>query len=138
MPDIKISDNISLPIDVKPNGSLSKYLKNPLSLLTAFSLDTPLLKTPLKSLRGGLKLKKSVDLLDQGASKAELKLKASVEQSVGLRLFKAGDNVFDDHFGGPGGIAGLGGEGFVAAEGSPGQGRSGFRPAAGGSGGRRG
>ena len=91
----------SLPIDVKPNGSLSKYLKNPLSLLTAFSLDTPLLKTPLKSLRGGLKLKKSVDLLDQGAAKAELKLKASVEQSVGLRLFKAGDTVFDDHFGGP-------------------------------------
>ena len=101
MPDIKISDNISLPIDVKPSGSLSKYLKKPLSLLTTFALDTPLLKTPLKSLRVGLKLKKSVDLLDQGAEKAELKLKASVEQSVGLRLFKAGGTVFADHFGGP-------------------------------------
>ena len=82
--------------------------------LAAFSLDTPLLKTLLKSLRGGFKLKKSVELLDQGAAKAELRLKASVEQSVGLRLFKAGDNVFDDHFGGP---ASLRGAGPKAAEG---------------------
>ena len=99
MPDITIYDNVSLPIDVKPSGSLSKYLKNPLSLLTTLSLDTPLVKAPLKLLRGGFKLKKSVGLMDQGELKAQLKL--AVEQSVGLRLFKAGSTVFADHFGGP-------------------------------------
>ena len=80
MPDITISDNVSLPIDVKPNGSLAKFLRNPLSLLAAFSIDTPLLKAPLKSVRVGLTLKKSVDLLgksaqsDGGGAKTELKL----------------------------------------------------------------
>ncbi len=101
MPDITISDNVSLPIDIKPSGSLSKYLKNPLSLLTTLSLDTPLVKAPLKLLRGGFKLKKSVDLMDQGEAKAQLKLKAAVGQTVGLRLFKAGSTVFADHFRGP-------------------------------------
>ncbi len=111
MPDITISDNVSLPIDVKPSGSLSKYLKNPLSLLTTLSLDTPLVKAPLKSLRAGFKFKKSVDLIDQGETKAQLKLAA--EQSVGLCLFKAGSTVFADHFSGPAVLSGSG-EGSLA------------------------
>ena len=99
MPDITISDNISLPIDIEPSGSLSKYLKNPMSFLTTLSLDTPLVKAPLKLLRAAFKLKKSVDLIDRGEVKAQLKLAA--KQSVSLRLFKSGSTVFVDHFTGP-------------------------------------
>ena len=101
MPTIKITDSLGVVLDVEadPNGSITKYFKNALSLnlrSPGLSLQNTALKDfPLASVRTGLEVEHDVDI---GNDDTELTLSAGV--SAGFTVFKEkGEAVFPGDFG---------------------------------------
>jgi len=103
MPTIRLTDNLGLDLDIKPNpvSAIAKYLRNPgLNLAPAVELarfiDTPLDEVAFQRFSTGLSFSQDAEV---GAGETELKIGAGLNGN--LAIYQKGSTISPEHYRAP-------------------------------------